>query len=141
MQEPKGADFRAPARSPTPAHRPRFPPVEPEDPDVDALANGGWYKAAARTSASRPARLGLATTRKLLRGCQMGVSSASRSVLPRAASPPLRIAFVPDRRTARDCIGNDPIFQVSASPEFDRAVLVAGARARPSSPEIREYRR
>ena len=30
------------------------PPVETEDPDVDALANGGWYKAATRTSASPP---------------------------------------------------------------------------------------
>ena len=66
----------------------------------------GWYKAAARPSACRPVRPGLATTRKLLRCCQMGVSSASTSVLLRAESAPLRIAFVPDRRTARDCIGD-----------------------------------
>ena len=67
----------------------RFLLVDTEDPDFDA-----------------PVRPALATTRKLLRYCQMGVPSASISVLLHAASPPPRIAFVPDRRTARDCIGD-----------------------------------
>ena len=99
------ADFRAPARSPTPARRPRFPPVATEDPDVDAFANGGWHKAAARTSASpRTARAGhhpdapaLLPDRRVAGVDQRSAPRDERATADRIRPRP------PDRR---DCIGH-----------------------------------
>jgi hypothetical protein len=90
----EGADFRAPARSPTQAQGPRFPPVETEDPDVGALANGVGTRPLARR---RVAPHGLGSP-----------PPGSSCVAARWASRRRRPAFCSARRATADRIRPRP---------------------------------